>query len=156
MIYTITFNPAIDYIAQVNNIKMNEVNRVTSEKILAGGKGINVSVVLKNLGIESIALGFIAGFTGKEIQSRVEQFGIKTDFVYIPDKFSRINVKLQLNIDGIVSEETEYSFSSSFKMAFAIIAGVYSPRSVNISLPITGMPITRQCSSIKGSVSSTT
>ena len=106
MIYTVTFNPAIDYIAGIEDLKMNGINRAVSEKILAGGKGINVSIVLKNLGIESVALGFIAGFTGKEIQSRVEQFGIKTDFVYIPDKFSRINVKLQLNIDGVVSEET--------------------------------------------------
>jgi len=106
MIYTVTFNPAIDYIAGVKDLKMNGINRAISEKILAGGKGINVSIVLKNLGYESIALGFIGGFTGKEIQARVEQFGIKTDFVYIPDKFSRINVKLQSNIDGVVSEET--------------------------------------------------
>lgn len=106
MIYTVTFNPAIDYIAEVNNLKMDEINRATSEKILAGGKGINVSVVLKNLGIESIALGFIAGFTGKEIKRKVEEFGIKTDFVYIPDKFSRINVKLQSNVAGLMSGET--------------------------------------------------
>lgn len=106
MIYTVTFNPAIDYIAEVNNLKMNEINRATSEKILAGGKGINVSVVLKNLGIESIALGFIAGFTGSEIKRRVEEFDIKTDFVYIPDKFSRINVKLLSNINGKIVEET--------------------------------------------------
>ncbi|MBQ2836408.1 MAG: 1-phosphofructokinase [Clostridia bacterium] len=106
MIYTVTFNPAIDYIAGVKDLKMNEINRAISEKILAGGKGINVSVVLKNLGFESIALGFIAGFTGKEIQGKVEEFGIKSDFVYIPDKFSRINVKLLLNIDGVISEET--------------------------------------------------
>ena len=106
MIYTVTFNPAIDYIAEVNNLKMNEINRATSEKVLAGGKGINVSVVLKNLGIESIALGFIAGFTGQEIKRKVEEFGIKTDFVYIPEKFSRINVKLQSNIAGVKSIET--------------------------------------------------
>lgn len=106
MIYTVTFNPAIDYIAEVNNLKMNEINRAISEKILAGGKGINVSIVLKNLGIESIALGFIAGFTGNEIKTRVEEFGIRTDFVYIPDKFSRINVKLQSNINGKKVEET--------------------------------------------------
>ena len=106
MIYTVTFNPAIDYIAGVNNLKMNEVNRSTSEKILAGGKGINVSIVLKNLEIESIALGFIAGFTGDEIRKRVEEFGIKTDFVNIPNKFSRINVKLQSIVDGKVIEET--------------------------------------------------
>ena len=106
MIYTVTFNPAIDYIAEVNNLKMDEINRATSEKILAGGKGINVSVVLKNLGIESIALGFIAGFTGQEIKRKLEEFGIKTDFVYIPEKFSRINVKLQSNIAGVKSVET--------------------------------------------------
>ena len=106
MIYTVTFNPAIDYIAKVNNLEKNEINRAISEKILAGGKGINVSIVLKNLGIESIALGFIAGFTGKEIKRRVEEFGIKTDFVNIPDKFSRINIKLQSNTNGVITEET--------------------------------------------------
>lgn len=106
MIYTVTFNPAIDYIAEVTNLKMNEINRAISEKILAGGKGINVSVVLKNLGIESIALGFIAGFTGNEIKRRIEELGIKTDFVYIPDKFSRINVKLQLKVEDKVVAET--------------------------------------------------
>ena len=106
MIYTVTFNPAIDYIAEINNLKKNDINRAISEKILAGGKGINVSVVLKNLGIESIALGFIGGFTGQEIKRRIEEAGVKTDFVYIPDKFSRINVKLQSNVAGVVSEET--------------------------------------------------
>lgn len=106
MIYTVTLNPAIDYIAEVKNLKINEINRATSEKILAGGKGINVSVVLKNLGIESIALGFIAGFTGEEIKRKVEEFGIKTDFVYIREKFSRINIKLQSNVSGQIFEET--------------------------------------------------
>ena len=106
MIYTITFNPAIDYIAEVNDFKMNEINRATSERIFAGGKGINVSVVLKNLGIESIALGFIAGFTGQEIKRKVESFGIKTDFVYMQNRFSRINVKLQTSESGIILAET--------------------------------------------------
>ena len=106
MIYTVTFNPAIDYVAEVKNFKMNEINRVISEKILAGGKGINVSVVLKNLEIESVTLGFIAGFTGNEIKRKVENLGIKTDFVCLPEKFSRINVKLQLNVDGRITEET--------------------------------------------------
>ena len=106
MIYTVTFNPAIDYIAGTTDFKKNEINRAISEKVLAGGKGINVSIVLKNLGIESIALGFIAGFTGNEIKRRIEEIGIKTDFVYIPDKFSRINVKLQSKIDDKVVEET--------------------------------------------------
>ncbi len=105
MIYTVTFNPAIDYVAEVENFKMNEINRAKEERILAGGKGINVSIVLKNLEIESIALGFIAGFTGLEIKKRVERLGIKTDFVYIPEKFSRINIKLQtLDTSNILSE----------------------------------------------------
>lgn len=106
MIYTITFNPAIDYIAEVNNIKEEKINRAISEKVLAGGKGINVSVVLHNLGIKSIALGFIAGFTGKEIKKQVENHGIGTDFVYLEDKFSRINIKLVSKVAGIVSTET--------------------------------------------------
>ena len=106
MIYTVTFNPAIDYIAEVNEVNKEKINRALSEKVLAGGKGINVSIVLKNLGIENIALGFIAGFTGKEIKRQVENHGIKTDFVYIDDKFSRINIKLQSKVAGIVSTET--------------------------------------------------
>ena len=106
MIYTVTFNPAIDYIAEVNEVNEEKINRALSEKVLAGGKGINVSIVLKNLGIENIALGFIAGFTGTEIKRQVENDGIKTDFVYINDKFSRINIKLQSKVAGIVSTET--------------------------------------------------
>ena len=106
MIYTVTFNPAIDYIAEVNNLKLNDINRASSEKILPGGKGLNVSIVLKNLGIESKTLGFIAGFTGKEIKRKVEEMGVKTDFVYIQEKFSRINVKLQSIDSGNTIEET--------------------------------------------------
>ena len=106
MIYTVTFNPAIDYIAEVTEVNKEKINRALSEKVLAGGKGINVSIVLKNLGIENIALGFVAGFTGKEIKRQVENHGVKTDFVYIDDKFSRINIKLQSKVAGIVSTET--------------------------------------------------
>lgn len=106
MIYTVTFNPAIDYIAEVNNINEEKINRALSEKVLAGGKGINVSIVLKNLGIESIVLGFAAGFTGEEIKRQVENHGISTDFVYLEDKFSRINVKLISKVAGVVSSET--------------------------------------------------
>ena len=106
MIYTVTFNPAIDYIAEVNNLNGERINRALSEKVLAGGKGINVSIVLKNLEIESIALGFIAGFTGNEIKRQVENHGINTDFVYLNNKFSRINIKLVSKTAGIVSNET--------------------------------------------------
>lgn len=106
MIYTVTLNPAIDYIAEVNSIKEEKINRAISEKVLAGGKGINVSIVLKNLGIESTALGYIAGFTGTEIKSQIENHGIKTDFVYLENKFSRINIKLLSKVAGVVSTET--------------------------------------------------
>ena len=106
MIYTVTLNPAIDYIAEVNEINEEKINRALSEKVLAGGKGINVSIVLKSLGIENVAIGVIAGFTGTEIKRQVENHGIKTDFVYINNQLSRINIKLQSKVAGIVSTET--------------------------------------------------
>lgn len=95
MIYTITFNPSIDYMVEVDDFQLGEVNRVSNEYILPGGKGINVSIVLKNLGVESQALGFIAGFTGQEIQNRIKERGIQTDFIDVNNGYSRINFKLK-------------------------------------------------------------
>lgn len=95
MIQTITFNPSLDYIVKVDNLKLGRVNRTSTEEIYAGGKGINVSIVLKNLGIESNVLGFIAGFTGEEIQKKVNEFGCKTDFIKLNQGLSRINVKVE-------------------------------------------------------------
>lgn len=100
MIYTITFNPALDYIVTIKDFKMGLTNRTDKETLLPGGKGINVSIVLKNLGLESTALGFVAGFTGKEICRRVEEIGCRTEFIEIQDGFSRINIKLK-NVDGM-------------------------------------------------------
>ena len=97
MIYTITFNPALDYISQVDDFKIGKINRTKTEKILPGGKGLNVSTVLKNLGIESTALGFIAGFTGNELKKYIEQRGIKTDFINVEKGMTRINVKINSN-----------------------------------------------------------
>ena len=97
MIYTITFNPALDYISQVENFKIGKINRTKTEKILPGGKGLNVSTVLKNLGIESTALGFIAGFTGEELKRSIEEKGIKTDFIKVEKGITRINVKISSN-----------------------------------------------------------
>lgn len=94
MIYTITFNPALDYISQVDNFEIGKINRTKTEKILPGGKGLNVSTVLKNLGIENTALGFIAGFTGDELKKEIEQIGIKTDFIKVTNGITRINVKI--------------------------------------------------------------
>lgn len=99
MIYTVTFNPSLDYIVSVDDFKLGLTNRTNSELMLPGGKGINVSTVLGNLGIENTALGFIAGFTGDEIVRRVEEMGVKSDFIQIADGTSRINLKLK-SIDG--------------------------------------------------------
>ena len=94
MVYTITFNPALDYIIQVENFKIGEINRTKTETILPGGKGLNVSIVLKNLGIENTALGFISGFTGEELKRKMEAQGVKTDFVKVKEGITRINVKI--------------------------------------------------------------
>ena len=99
MIYTVTFNPSLDYIVSVDGFKLGLTNRTDSELILPGGKGINVSTILNNLGIPSTALGFVAGFTGEEIVREVEKLGIPSDFIQIPEGISRINVKLK-SIDG--------------------------------------------------------
>lgn len=99
MIYTVTFNPSLDYIVSVEDFKLGLTNRTSSELILPGGKGINVSTVLMNLGIDNTALGFVAGFTGEEIRREVEKSGIKSDFIFIEEGISRINMKLK-SIDG--------------------------------------------------------
>ena len=99
MIYTVTFNPSLDYIVSVDDFTLGMTNRTSSEQILAGGKGINVSIVLKNLGFDNTALGFVAGFTGDEISGRLKCAGINTDFIKAAKGLSRINLKLK-SIDG--------------------------------------------------------
>ena len=95
MIYTVTFNPSLDYIVTVPDFTPGRVNRTTEELLYPGGKGINVSIVLKNLGFDSRALGFMAGFTGEEIARLLENQGISSDFIHVKEGFSRINVKLR-------------------------------------------------------------
>ncbi|MGI6069450.1 MAG: 1-phosphofructokinase [Blautia sp.] len=99
MIYTVTFNPSLDYIVSVEDFRLGRTNRTKTEQMYAGGKGINVSMVLNHLGMENTALGFLAGFTGEEIQKKVAESGCHTDFITVPDGISRINMKLK-NIDG--------------------------------------------------------
>ncbi len=101
MIYTVTFNPAIDYVMHMSEMKAGEVNRSASEEIYFGGKGINVSAVLAQLGVRSKALGFSAGFTGAAIEQGIKEQGIDADFVRLDSGFSRINVKIKAD------EETE-------------------------------------------------
>ena len=108
MIYTVTFNPAVDYVIHIDSIKQGTVNRSSHEEIYFGGKGINISLVLAQLGIKSVALGFTAGFTGEAIESYIENSGIEADFVHLDSGFSRINIKLKS------SEETEINGQGAY------------------------------------------
>lgn len=111
MIYTVTLNPALDYIMHVEHFEKNRINKTSSELLLPGGKGINVSIVLHNLGMSSTALGFIAGFTGQEIRRKLQVLGVTDDFIELPDGHSRINMKIcsheetELNGMGPVIDE---------------------------------------------------
>lgn len=101
MIYTVTFNPCLDYVVGVDDLRLGSVNRATREAIMPGGKGVNVSIVLRNLGHENRALGFVSGFTGAEIERMLRAQGIETDFISVEGGMSRINVKISSH------EETE-------------------------------------------------
>ena len=94
MIYTITFNPALDYVIKMQNLKIGKINKSPKEYIYPGGKGINVSIVLKVLEQETTAMGFISGFVGEEIEKQVQKYGVKTDFIKIENDNSRINIKI--------------------------------------------------------------
>ena len=95
MIYTVTFNPALDYVIAVDHFAPGQINRTKEETMVCGGKGINVSALLANLGYESTALGFVAGFTGEEIVRRCQKAGFHSDFIRVKDGLSRINVKMK-------------------------------------------------------------
>ena len=101
MFYTVTFNPAIDYVVHIDEVSLGKTNRSEREEMYFGGKGINVSIVLRELGIASKTLGFTAGFTGEAIEKGLSRMGIDTDFVRLENGNSRINVKIK------ASEETE-------------------------------------------------
>lgn len=101
MIYTVTFNPSLDYIVNVEHFETGKVNRTNEELMFPGGKGINVSLVLQNLGVESTALGFMAGFTGDEIARLLEEAKVTSKFIKVEEGISRINLKLRSD------EETE-------------------------------------------------
>lgn len=119
MIYTVTFNPALDYVVKVNHFTLGMVNRTVREDIYYGGKGINVSAVLAALGFPSVALGFIAGFTGDEIERGVKTLGFQSDFIHVKRGMSRINVKLkseeETEINGIGPEITGADVKELFK-----------------------------------------
>lgn len=95
MIYTVTFNPALDYLMYVSELQSDDINRTEKEQIFYGGKGINVSVILTRLGVKNKALGFLAGFLGHQIENMLNADGIENDFVYLKNGYTRINVKIK-------------------------------------------------------------
>ena len=99
LIYTVTFNPSIDYIIRLDKFTAGAINRVNYEQVLGGGKGVNVSIVLGNFGQPTTALGFVAGFTGAELCRQLDGFGAKHAFVMLPKGFSRINVKAKADVE---------------------------------------------------------
>lgn len=119
MIYTVTFNPAIDYVVRTGEMTIGATNRSNSEEIYFGGKGINVSMVLKELDMPSIALGFVAGFTGVAIEKGVQEAGIETDFVHLENGFSRINVKIKSSQETELNGQGPHITEDAIKELFA-------------------------------------
>lgn len=140
MIYTITFNPALDYIMHTENLSFGITNRSVSEEIQYGGKGINVSVILNRLGVATTALGFVAGFTGDELCNRLSKTGVHTDFVKLKDGFTRINVKIkdstetEINAAGpeITSDDIELLFKKleNLKQGDTVVLAGSIPKSL--------------------------
>lgn len=127
MIYTVTFNPSLDYIVTVADFTPGSVNRTKDEKIFPGGKGINVSMVLKNLGFENTALGFLAGFTGEHVQQLLQEKGVSTDFIWVKEGMSRINVKLRSGLETEINGQgpaiTEADIACLYEKLDALQAG---------------------------------
>lgn len=119
MIYTITLNPSLDYIVTVDHFVLGATNRTSKDLILAGGKGINVSIVLKNLGFDNKALGFTAGFTGMALEAMVKDQGIDAEFIPVKEGFTRINVKMrgeqETEINGIGPHITEANIAELYE-----------------------------------------
>lgn len=118
MIYTVTLNPSIDYIVSVNDFQGGIVNRTSKEIIYPGGKGINVSLVLKNLGYDSTALGFVAGFTGEELTKRLMEKGIVSDFIHAKQGYTRINIKIRSNEESEINGKGPYIENSEINSLY--------------------------------------
>lgn len=129
MINTITLNPSLDYVIKVDNFKADTLNRSNYEKIYAGGKGINVSIVLKNLGVDNTALGYVAGFTGDEILRQIKEHNVNCDFVKLQNGMSRINIKLkskgETEINGCGPNITEKDLEALYEKLNKLGKGDY-------------------------------
>lgn len=127
MIYTVTFNPCLDYAVRISNFAIGEINRTETEEIFPGGKGINVSVVLQNLGIENTALGFIGGFTGAQIEKFLKDRGCHTDFIRADSGFSRINVQIMSHEETAINGQgcfiSDKNISELFAKLDTLISG---------------------------------
>ena len=119
MIYTVTFNPAIDYVVHTDMMKLGGTNRSSAEEMYFGGKGINVSAVLMELGVPSRALGFTAGFTGEAIENGIRAMGIESDFVRLPEGNSRINVKIKADEETELNGQGPHIDDGSLEKLFA-------------------------------------
>ena len=144
MIYTITFNPSLDYVLKVPELSLGKINRSENEKIYIGGKGINVSRVLNTLGMKSIPLGFIAGFTGKELKSKLIDSGIEPEFIEVREGNTRINIKIKGQMETVINANgpniNDYSIALLLKQIddldsndIVVLAG-YVPSTIDSSI----------------------
>ncbi len=129
MVYTVTLNPALDYVMKLGNLRTDDINRTDGEEIYYGGKGINVSVVLTQLGIPNTALGFLGGFTGKKLEEMLKADGISCDFNYLKNGDTRINVKIkadkEIDLNACGPEITKEDMQSFLKKLDGIKDGDY-------------------------------
>ena len=129
LIYTVTFSPTLDYVVEVDNFQQGAINRTSSEKVYPGGKGVNVSIALKNFGYENTALGFIAGFTGAEIKRLLHGIGVRNNFINVEKGMSRINMKIiskeETAINGQGPEITDEDLGILYARLRCLVDGDY-------------------------------
>ncbi len=129
MVYTVTLNPALDYVMKLKNLRTDDINRTDGEEIYYGGKGINVSVILTQLDIPNTALGFLGGFTGKKLEEMLKSDGISCDFNYLKSGDTRINVKIkadkEIDLNACGPEITQEDMQSFLKKLDGIKDGDY-------------------------------
>lgn len=126
MVYTVTLNPALDYVMHVEKLRYDDINRTAAEEIYYGGKGINVSVILSRLGIKNTALGFLAGFTGKELEKMLINDGINCDFNYLKSGNTRINVKIKADTQLDINADGPHINSADIEALLSKLEGIQS------------------------------